>query len=164
MLSKIKYMAASSRKRNFVALLTGCLLAALLFCGCKKLALLTGGQSALEQYFADNVLNRDFVVDFASDSTADITSKYTGYNFILTKDTSFYNGPMTATRNGITYSGTWESNDDYSKLIISLTKPTIPEEFVFLNRMWKFTKKDAPVLKLAPWVNTSPKALYMRRL
>ena len=157
-------MPAILLKRSFSILFTVCLLLTFSFCSCKKLALLTGGQNALEQYFADNVLNRDFVVDFASDTTADITSKYTGYIFVLAKDTSFYNGPMTATKNNITYSGTWQSNDDYSKLIINLTKPSIQDEFIFLNRMWKFTKKDVPVLKLAPWINISPKALYMRRL
>jgi len=163
-LLKILCMPAKFLKRSFAILFTGCLLMAFSFCSCKKIALLTGGQSALEQYFADNVLNRDFVVDFASDTTTDITSKYTGYTFVLAKDTSFYSGPMTATRNNITYSGTWQSNNDYSKLIINLTKPSIPDEFVFLNRMWKFTKKDPPILKLAPWVITSPKVLYMRRL
>ncbi len=164
MLLKTKYMTTTKFKLGFAILFIGSILIASSFCSCKKIALLTGGQSALEQYFADNVLNRNFIVDFASDTTADITSKYTGYTFVLAKDTSFYSGPITATRNNITYSGTWQSNNDYSKLIINLTKPSTPDEFIFLNRIWKFTKKDTPIIKLAPWVNTSPKVLYMRRL
>ena len=132
--------------------------------GCKKLALATGDQHALEQYFADNVLNRTFVVDFASDSSIDITSKYTGNNFVLTKTTSYYDGNMTGIKDGVTYTGTWVSNSDYSKLVINLNSPSIPATFVFLNRAWKFTKKGVPVLQLAPWGSTDPKVLYMRRL
>ncbi len=136
----------------------------LLCTSCKKLALLTADQSTLEKYFADNVLNRNFVVDFASDSSVDKTNLYNGYNFVLTKTTSFYEGNMTGTKDGVTYSGTWSTTTDYSKLVINLESPTIPAEFVFLNRSWRFTKKDVPVLKLAPWGSTEPKVLYMRRL
>ena len=132
--------------------------------GCKKLALLTGSQSALEQAFADNVLGKNFVVDFASDSSVDITSQYAGYNFVLTKTTSFYDGDMTGTKDGVTYTGTWASNSDYSKLVINLNSSNIPPSFAFLNRSWKFTKKGVPVLELAPWGSTDPKVLYMRRL
>jgi len=131
---------------------------------CKKLKLLSGDQSTLEQYFADNVLGKTFVVDFASDSSVDITSRYTGYDFILTKTTSFYDGDMTGTKDGITYTGTWASNSDYSKLVINLNSSNIPATFIFLNRSWKFTKKGVPVLELAPWGSTDPKVLHMRRL
>ena len=159
---KIKNMPAILYKYRFVIAVVCALL--LLLTSCKKLALLSGDQSTLEKYFAENVLNRNFIVDFASNSGTDITSQYTGYNFILTKDTSFYNGNMTGTKEGVTYSGTWSSNSDYSKLVINLNSPSIPAEFVFLNRAWKFTKKGVPVLNLAPWGNTDPKILYMRRL
>jgi hypothetical protein len=71
---------------------------------------------------------------------------------------------MTGTKAGVTYSGTWTSNDDYSKLIISLTTPTPPAEFSFINRSWKFTKKAVPVLELAPWGTTEAKVLHMERL
>jgi hypothetical protein len=162
MVDKVKNMPATLYKGSFVIAALCTLL--LLLSNCKKLALLNADQHTLEQYFADNVLNKTFIVDFASDSGADITSNYSGYDFILTKDTSFYNGNMAATKNGVTYSGTWSSNSDYSKLVISLTNPSIPSEFIFLNRAWRFTKKDVPVLKLAPWGSSDPKVLYMRRL
>ncbi|MDN3655063.1 hypothetical protein QWZ08_05470 [Ferruginibacter paludis] len=136
----------------------------LLNSSCKKLKLLSGDQSTLEQYFADNVLGKTFVVDFASDSSVDITSQYAGYDFILTKTTSFYEGDMTGTKDGITYTGTWSSNSDYSKLIINLNSSNIPASFAFLNRSWKFTKKGVPVLELAPWGSADPKVLHMRRL
>ncbi len=87
-----------------------------------------------------------------------------GYNFILTKTTSFYDGPMTGTKAGITYSGTWTSNDDYSKLVINLTGTPTPAEFNFINRPWKFTKKAFPIMELSPWGSTDPKILHMERL
>jgi hypothetical protein len=149
------------KARFFVAVVCSVLL---VMSSCKKLALATANQGTLEQYFADNVLNKNFVVDFASDSSVDITSKYNGYNFVLTKTTSYYDGNMTGTKNGVTYSGTWVSNSDYSKLVINVNSPSIPAEFIFLNREWRFTKKDVPVLKLAPWGSSDPKVLYMRRL
>jgi hypothetical protein len=136
----------------------------LLTSSCKKLKLLSGDQSTLEQYFADNVLGKTFVVDFASDSSVNITNQYTGYDFILTKTTSFYDGNMTGTKDGITYTGTWASNSDYSKLVINLNSSNIPSSFIFLNRSWKFTKKGVPVLELAPWGSIDPKILHMRRL
>jgi len=71
---------------------------------------------------------------------------------------------MTAIKNGTTYTGTWSCNEDFSKLTISLTQPTTPAEFVFLNRAWKFTKKAVPVMELAPWGNLNPQVLNMERL
>lgn len=138
----------------------------LLLCGsgCKKLKLLTGDQAALEQFFAENVIGQNFVVDFATDSSVDITSAYTGYNFVLSKTTSFYEGVLTGKKDGVTYTGTWSTNSDYSQLIINLNSSNIPTSFAFLNRTWRFTQKVPPLLKLAPWGSTDPKVLHMRRL
>ena len=160
--NKLKNMTAIFYKGRFIIAVI-CALLLLLF-SCKKLALVNADQGTLEKYFAENVLNKTFVVEFASDSSIDITSKYSGYDFVLTNTTSYYDGNMTGTKNGVIYSGTWVSNSDYSKLVINLNSPSIPTEFVFLNREWKFTKKDVPVLKLAPWGSTDPKVLHMRRL
>ena len=96
----------------------------------------------------------------ATDNGADLTAQYTGYTFVLYKST-YYNGPMTAVKNGVTYNGTWSSNDDYSKLVI--TFPSTPAEFVFLNREWKFTKKSLPIMELAPWGTLEPKVLHMEQ-
>ena len=136
----------------------------LLSSSCKKLAVAAGSRSQLEALFEENILNKNFVVHHAIDNGIDITSQYSGYTFILTKTTSFYEGPMTGTKAGVTYTGTWTSNDDYSKLIINLSSPTPPAEFNFLNRSWKFTKKALPILELAPWGSTEPKVLKMERL
>ena len=160
--NKLKDMPAIFYRGRFIIAVICAIL--LLLLSCKKLELINADQSTLEKYFAQEVLNRTFVVDFASDSSVDITSQYTGFDFVLTNTTSYYDGKMTGTKNGVTYSGTWVSNSDYSKLVITLNSPSIPAEFVFLNREWKFTKKDAPVLKLAPWGSTDPKVLFMRRL
>ena len=130
---------------------------------CKKIALAAITRSQIEGLFEDNVLNKNFIVSLATDNGTDLTSQYTGYNFILTKTNSYYEGPMTGTKNGVTYSGTWKSNDDYSKLDINITSPAPPAEFGFINQSWKFTKKGFPTLELAPWSN-EPKVLHMKRL
>lgn len=135
----------------------------LLLSSCKKLKAASGDRGALEQLFEENILNKNFIVHLASDSGVNITNQFTGYSFILTKTTSFYDGPMTGTKAGVTYTGTWASNDDYSKLVISLTNPSTPPEFKFINRQWKFTKKAVPIMELAPWGSTDPKVLHMER-
>jgi hypothetical protein len=114
-----------------------------------------------EQYFEDNILGKDFIIKLATDSSVNLTAKYTGYTFKLTKNT-LLDGPMAATINGLTTTGTWACNADYSKLTISLSTTT--PDFIFLNREWRFTKKTIPTLELAPWGTTEPKVLHMERL
>jgi len=133
----------------------------LLLASCSKSAIEAHYISAAEQYFEDNVMNRNFRVELATDNGTDITSQYTGFLFRLMKNTS-YDGPLTATNGGTVYTGTWSSNSDYSKLVISL--PTAPPSFAFLIREWRFTDKTFPVLKLAPWGTTEPDVLHMERL
>lgn len=118
----------------------------------------TGTSSALEQYFEANVLNQPFIINLATNNGVDITSQYNGYIFKMLK-TDFYHGPVEVTKGTSTYTGTWSSNSDYSKLVITL--PTTPSEFVFLNREWRFTKKNPPQLELAPWGTTEPLVLHM---
>jgi hypothetical protein len=114
----------------------------------------------LEQYFETNVLNKNFTVSLAEDSSTDITSNYAGYVFVLLK-TDYYHGPLQATKNGTVYTGTWSSNSDYSQLIITLPNP--PSEFQFLTRSWRFTSKNLPTMELAPWGSNAPIALHMTR-
>jgi len=113
-----------------------------------------------EEYFETNVLNRNFTVSLAQDNGTDLTTNYTGYTFVLLK-TDFYHGPLQATKGGSMYTGTWSCNEDYSKLIITLSNP--PSEFAFLSRGWKFTSKKFPTLKLAPWGSSEALVLYMFR-
>jgi hypothetical protein len=136
------------------------LFASLLFCfSCKK-SIDNISQSTLEKYFDKNVIGKDFKVSLAKDSTADLTSDYTEYTFVLLK-TDFYHGPLKAANGTNEYMGTWSTNDDYSKLIISL--PDSIPEFKFLSRSWRFTKKDVPTLQLAPWGSDDPLVLHMTR-
>ena len=137
------------------------LAAVLLLSGCSKSQLVAANRSLLEQYFEDNILNRDFTVALATDSTANLTSQFSGYTFKLTKNT-LLDGPMTATTGTTILNGTWSCNDDYSKLVISL--PASVASFSFLNREWKFTKKAIPTMELAPWGTLEPKVLHMQRL
>ncbi len=132
----------------------------LFFChiSCKKEKIIP--DNFLEQLFENNILNKDFIVELASDSGVDITSDYNGYKFVLLK-TDLYHGPLQAKKGSQVYEGTWSSNSDYSKLIITL--PNTPPEFVFLTREWRFTSKNVPKLELAPWGSTAPLVLHMLR-
>lgn len=116
----------------------------------------------LQQYFEENVLNRDFKVSLATDNGTNLTSQYNGWLFRLLKNT-FTDGPMTAVNNGQTYTGSWSCTNDYGKLTININQPSIPTGFPFLNRAWRFTKKDILFMELAPWGSTDPVVLHMQR-
>lgn len=136
--------------------------AILLATSCKK-AKETYVANVLEQYFESNVLNRDFIVNYANDLGTDITADYNGWVFRLLKNT-YYDGPMTAKKDGITYTGTWSSNEDFGKLVININQPNVPSGFTFINRQWRFTQKAFPIMKLAPWGSSAAIELYMERL
>ena len=131
--------------------------------GCSKNTSPVPTQDVLQQYFEQNILNRNFVVDLATDSSRDITSQFAGDTFRLLKNT-YFDGPMTSTHAGGAITGTWNCNEDYSKLTINLVSPSVPAEFRFINREWKFTSKSFPVMKLSPWGTIDPKVLHMRRI
>lgn len=133
----------------------------LMLASCSKAAIEAKYISAAEQYFQDEVIGRDFRIELATDNGTDITTQYSGFLFRLFKNTS-YNGTLTATNGATVYTGTWNCNEDYSKLVIVL--PTAPPSFAFLIREWKFTKKTFPIMELAPWGTTEPDVLHMERL
>jgi hypothetical protein len=145
------------RSRYIIAILCAVLLLAT---SCKK-AKEKITQDILQEYFDNNILNRDFIVQLATDTGTDLTAQYNGFTFRLLKNTN-YDGPMTAVKDGTTYTGTWNTNDDFSKLTIAL--PSTPSELVFLNRPWRFTKKAVPVMELAPWGSSAAIVLHMQRL
>lgn len=120
----------------------------------------TATSSALEQYFESNVLNQNFIITLAVNNGADITTNYNGYIFKMMK-TTFYQGPAQVTKGSSVYTGSWSSNNDYSKLVITL--PASPADFVFLTREWRFTKKLLPQLELAPWGSAEPVVLHLLR-
>lgn len=113
-----------------------------------------------EKLFEQNILNRIFVVDRAKDNGQLITDQYSGYVFVLLKE-DYYHGPLKAVAGNTNYTGSWSTNDDFSKLTIRL--PAERSEFRFLSRDWRFTKKGLPVMKLAPWGSAEPLELHMRR-
>ncbi len=139
-------------------ILTWFFIAALFTISCKKDE--TTGGSLLEQYFETNVINKNFIINFASDNGTNLTANYFDYTFRLLK-TDFYHGPLEAQKNSTIVTGTWSSNEDYSKLIITL--PATPSELIFLTRQWRFTKKRPEQLELAPWGSTAPIVLHMKR-
>jgi len=118
----------------------------------------TGTSPTLEQYFEANVLNQNFIINLATNNGVDITSQYSGYTFKMLK-TDYYHGPTEIKKGATAYAGTWSSNSDYSKLVLTL--PGTPPEFAFLNREWRFTKKNLSQLELAPWGTTEPLVLHM---
>lgn len=133
----------------------------LLLQGCKKTE--DPAAQLYEEYFEENVLNSDFVVQLATDNGIDNTAQYNGWVFRLMKNT-FYDGPMTAVKAGVTYTGTWACDESYGKLTININQPSVPAEFVFINKSWRFVKKDLPLMELAPWGSTAAQVLHMRRL
>ncbi len=156
-------MSLNFKKRKLPFLyLCVILLICLSFLGCKKKAEEVYVANIFEQYFEQNILNNDFIVSYSKNQGVENTIEFEGYRFRLFKNT-YYDGPMTATKNGITYSGTWSSNSDYGKLIINITQPSTPAEFIFLNRSWRFTEKALPTMKLAPWGSNDSTALFMQR-
>lgn len=158
--NKIQVMKSSIYRLAIVLILA--LAITLLLNNCKKVEAVIEAQqqTALEKQFEDNILNKNFRVQLATDNGTDLTPQFAGYTFILYKST-YYNGPLTATKNSITYTGTWGCNEDYSKLTIVL--PSVPSEFLFLIRDWRFTKKSLPVMEFAPWGTLDPKVLHMER-
>lgn len=140
---------------KFVALLV--LVSVVFTFSCKK-AIQNAEQSLLEKYFEKYVIGNNFTVTLAKDSSNDITSNYSGYTFVLLK-TDLYHGPLEANKGSNQWMGTWSTNDDYSKLDISL--PDSVPVFQFLSRSWRFTKKSNPTLQLVPWGSDAPLVLYM---
>jgi hypothetical protein len=92
-------------------------------------------------FFNANVLNKNLTVHLATDNGVNVTSNYSAYTFKCATG-----GVFTATNNLFSINGTWAVNADYGKLTITL--PTPPSEFIFLNREWIFTKYSTPIMEL----------------
>ena len=106
--------------------------------------------SFLNKYFEDNILNKDITINLAKFQGRDTTPMYSGYVFKLIKNT-YYDGPFEARHNDSLYTGTWQTNDDYSKLTLNIKKNGALE---WVSITWKFTNKTTTVLELVPWFNT----------
>ncbi|MBL7812146.1 MAG: hypothetical protein JNL57_07965 [Bacteroidetes bacterium] len=102
----------------------------------------------LESLFESMILNRQTIIQQANDSAGtDITNSYTGYIFMLKKNT-YHDGPFVCTTPDSTFTGTWSCNADYSQMLLHLTgKP----EFENFNIYWKFKSKSNTKIELLPW-------------
>lgn len=136
--------------------------AAVLFLfSCKKVVEDTK-QDIAQQYFENNILNSDFVIDSAYDNETDITARYAGFRIRLLKNT-LADGPITATKGDSVINGSWQATEEYGKLTINFTNP--PSGFPYFNRSWRFLEKNLPVMKLAPWgVAGAATRLRLRKL
>lgn len=129
-----------------------------LFIACDKGSDTTLQSSQSE--FENNYLNRNYTIHLATDNGADLSAQYNGFVFRLVKGNPT-DGVMTATKNSNTWTGSWSTNADYTKLIFNL--PGGVPEFIFLVRDWKFIHKGIPILELSPWNGSDPKVLHLQR-
>ena len=106
--------------------------------------------STLNQFFETYILNKDIRITVAKFEGRDTTAMYGDYVFKLYKNT-YYDGPFEARNSTDTFTGTWVSNDDYSKLILDIAG-TSALDWVSID--WKFKSKSTTTLELVPWFNT----------
>ncbi|MEZ4804931.1 MAG: hypothetical protein R2852_05475 [Bacteroidia bacterium] len=132
--------------------LVGIIALVLIFSSCakKKVEEKVYDPTFLNSYFEEHILNKDIRVTEARFEGRDTTPMYNGYVFKLLKNT-YYDGPFEAKYNNQTYTGTWQSNDDYSKLILNIKDNSALE---WISITWKFKSKTTTSLELIPWFNT----------
>jgi len=150
---KIAYIRSMKARTTRFAGVILCLLWISVFCSCKKHKTIEEKvyePSFLNKYFEDNILNRDITISMAKFEGRDTTPMYSGYVFRLLKNT-YYDGPFQAKLNDSTYTGTWQCNEDYSKITLNI-KNTGALQWVSIS--WKFTNKTTTVLEMIPWFNT----------
>lgn len=104
----------------------------------------------LSKIFEDYILNKDIRVNLARFEGRDTTALLSAYTFKLLKDT-YYQGPFTAVQGSDTFSGNWQSNEDYSKLILDIKQNSALE---WISISWKFKSKTVSTLELIPWFTT----------
>ena len=118
----------------------------------------SGNKEYMEQMFALLVLDKKFMIKLAIDSAGiNLTDTYDEHEIYLRKET-FYKGPLEIYADGTRYDGTWESNDDYSRLNLEIEG--LPE-FEYYNTLWRFTHKSLDILKIAPVENPGQKQLHL---
>lgn len=119
-------------------------------CTKKKLEEKAYEPSTMNKFFEDYILNKDITVFQARFENRDTTSMYSGYVFKLLKNT-YYDGPFEARINQQLYTGTWETNEDYSKLILKISGTGALD---WVNISWKFKSKTTNAMELIPWFDT----------
>ena len=117
--------------------------------------------SAAQKAFDLLVLGKEFYMKKGIDSAGtDLTSQYADQIYILKKET-YENGPLTVTAGGITYTGTWKANTDYSKLELFVTgRP----DFAFYSIPWRVKNKTLTGLSMVPQAaNAGAKAMDLEK-
>lgn len=105
--------------------------------------------NTLNQFFETYILNKDIRVTQAKFEGRDTTAMYSDYTFKLYKNT-YYDGPFEARNSTDTFTGTWQCNDDYSKLSLKISGNGALD---WVNIDWKFKSKSTTTLELIPWFN-----------
>jgi uncharacterized protein YhdP len=105
--------------------------------------------NTLNQFFETYILNKDIRVTQAKFEGRDTTAMYSDYTFKLYKNT-YYDGPFEARNSTDTFTGTWQCNDDYSKLSLKIGGNGALD---WVNIDWKFKSKSTTTLELIPWFN-----------
>jgi hypothetical protein len=106
--------------------------------------------STMNKFFEDYILNKDIKITVAKFEGRDTSAMYADYTFKLLKNT-YYDGPFEARNSNDTFTGTWQCNEDYSKLILNI-QGNSALNWVSIN--WKFKSKSFTTLELIPWFNT----------
>lgn len=119
-------------------------------CSKKKLEEKAFEPSTMNKYFEDYILNKDFTISEARYQGRDTGGLFTGYTFKLLKN-SYYDGPFEARVSNRLYTGSWQCNEDYSKLNLFINKS---DTLNWISISWKFKSKSFDVLELVPWFNT----------
>lgn len=104
----------------------------------------------MQAFFETYILGKDIRVSVARFEGRDTTALLSPYTFKLHKNT-YYDGPFTAISASDTFTGTWQSNSDYSKLILDIKQNTALE---WISISWKFKSKTMTSLELIPWFDT----------
>ncbi len=127
----------------------------LLIFSCKKEST-TNNQA----FFEANVVNQNLTIHMAEDNGTDVTNQFSSYTFKFTKTTA-NSGTLTATNTLLNFNGTWSVSTDFYNLTISLPSP--PIEFSFLNRVWKFTQSSIPIMELSSSASGDNKLLHFQK-
>ncbi len=108
------------------------------------------------------VLGKQFYMKKGIDSSGnDLTASFADQIYVLEKQT-YTNGPAKVIIGTDTYTGTWQSNDDYSKLELKVEgRP----DFQFFSIPWRITTKTYTGLSMVPQdaINAGSKSMQLEK-
>lgn len=104
----------------------------------------------MQAFFETYILGKDIRVTTAKFEGRDTTAMLSPYTFRLHKNT-YYDGPFSAVNGSDTFWGSWQSNSDYSKLILDVRQNSALD---WISISWKFKSKTISSLELIPWFDT----------